>query len=88
MNTMTSGLISYIDSNISELQSLSRDTILEIAHKEQIQACQYIIDCWHEPLRSLKTATLNIAELVDLLNRAIQTKKGDRSPRSYPTAAK
>ena len=44
MNTMTSGLISYIDSNISELQSLSRDTILEIAHKERIQACQYIID--------------------------------------------
>lgn len=22
-----------------------RDTISEIAHKEQIQACQYIIDC-------------------------------------------
>ena len=44
MNTMTSGLISYIDSNVSELQSLSRDTILEIVHKERIQACQYIID--------------------------------------------
>ena len=44
MNTMTSGLIPYIDSNTSELQSLSRDTILEIAHKERIQACQYIID--------------------------------------------
>ena len=25
-----------------------RDTILEIVHNEQIQACQYIIDCWHE----------------------------------------
>lgn len=52
-----------------------RDTILEIAHKEQIQACQYIIDCWHEPLCSLKTAAFNITELGNLLNRAIPTNK-------------
>ena len=52
-----------------------RDTILEIAHKEQIQACQYIIDCWHEPFHSLKTAIFNTTELVNLLNRAIPTNK-------------
>ncbi|KAK2552973.1 hypothetical protein P5673_025684 [Acropora cervicornis] len=52
-----------------------RDTILETAHKEQIQACQYIIDCRHEPLCSLKTATFNITELGNLLNRAIPTNK-------------
>lgn len=52
-----------------------RDTILEIDHKEQIQACQYIIDCWHEPLCSLKTAAFNITELGNLLNRAIPTNK-------------
>ena len=49
-----------------------RDTILEIAHKEQIQ---YIIDCWHEPLCSLKTAAFNITELGNLLNRAIPPDK-------------
>jgi len=52
-----------------------RDTILEIAHKEQIQACQYIIDCWHEPCRSLKPVIFNVTELVNVLSRAIPTNK-------------
>ena len=52
-----------------------RDTILEIAHKEQIQAGQYIIDCRHEPCRSLKTVIFNVSELVNVLSRAIPTNK-------------
>ena len=52
-------------------QEQIRDTISEIAHKEQIQACQYIIDCWHEPCRSLKPVIFNVTELVNVLNRAI-----------------
>lgn len=52
-----------------------RDTILEIAHKEQIQACQYIIDCWHEPFHSLKTVIFDTKELENVLNRAIPTNK-------------
>ena len=52
-----------------------RDTILEIAHKEQIQAGQYIINCWHKPFHSLRKAIFNTTELVNLFNRAIPTNK-------------
>lgn len=52
-----------------------RDIILEIAHKEQIQAGQDIIDCWHVPCRSLKTVIFNVSGLVNVLSRAIPTNK-------------
>lgn len=52
-----------------------RDILLEIAHKELIQAGQYIIDCWRKPLCQLKTAIPNITDLQIVYNRAVPTPK-------------
>ena len=67
MNTPLNGLIPKTEEY--------RDTILEIAHKEQIQAGQFIIDCWHKPFHSLRTAIFNTTEVANLFNRAIPTNK-------------
>jgi len=53
----------------------TKGTILEIAHKEQIQAGQYIIDCWNKPFCSLKTSIPNSTELGNIFKRAIPTNK-------------
>lgn len=52
-----------------------RGTILEIAHKEQIQAGQYIIDCWRMAFCGLKPVISSPSELIAVFERAIPTNK-------------
>ena len=50
-------------------------TILEIAHKELMQAGQYTIDCWHKPFYSLTTAIPSTTGLANVFKRAIPANK-------------
>lgn len=52
-----------------------KTTILEIAHKELIQAGQYIIDCWQKSFSILKTSIHNSKVLANVFTRALPTNK-------------